>query len=138
MNPRTWAAVALAALLAAAVILAVCMSQNFTQDRSSRAVLQFKLLLTACEAYRENPKSGNRYPATLAELVEPPFGGGPFLKDPANDLLDPWGNPFKYALVTDGTGKPVPYVWAERTADGKTTLLGAKLTAGGKFEVFGP
>jgi hypothetical protein len=137
MNLRTWAIVAVAALCVAGVVLTVSTTRYGTPERVSRAVLQAAALLTACEAYREHPESGNRYPASLAELVEPPFGGGPFLKDPANDLLDPWGNPFKYALVTDGAGQPVPHVWAERTADGRTARIGAKLTAGGKVEAFG-
>lgn len=50
---------------------------------------------------------------------------------------DAWGNPFRYALVTNEAGEIEPHVWSERTIDGKTRLIGAKVTADGTVVRFG-
>ncbi len=95
-----------------------------------------KRLLGACEAFREHPASGGKYPASLSELHSPPFGGSSFLRDGQSDLLDPWGNPFRYVVVAGADGKQEVYIWAERTVDGKLTLAGAKRTTEGQVLLF--
>jgi hypothetical protein len=52
--------------------------------------------------------------------------GKPLLDGGDRALCDSWGEPFKYALVPNEEGILEPYVWFERTKDGKTTLFGAK------------
>jgi hypothetical protein len=68
------------------------------------------------------------YPVKLADVL-------PFLDN--KDITDAWGNPFHYALVANAAGELEPYVWAERTHNGKVTLHGAKRTADGRQVVFG-
>jgi hypothetical protein len=68
-----------------------------------------------------------RCPARLADL--------PGI--PSRDLVDAWGNPFRYAVVPNAAGQMEPYVWTERTQDGKTTLIGAKVAADGTVVRFG-
>jgi hypothetical protein len=140
MNRRKWSIgvqVGLVVALVVAVVLTVFTRGHVVPDRVYRAVLQAKGLTLACEAYHENPSSGNKYPAKLADLHSPPFGGSSFLRNGEEDLLDPWGNPFKYAVVPDAKGEPELYVWSEQTVDGKLQFIGAKRTAGGSTVLFG-
>jgi hypothetical protein len=95
-----------------------------------------RTLVEACRIYRQQCPGG-KYPATLAELRKPPPGYGPFLGDPERDCIDAWEIPFRYGLVPNETGELEPYVWTERTRDGKTTLIGAKLAADGTVTLFG-
>jgi hypothetical protein len=91
------------------------------------------VILAACEAYYAHPKSKKTYPDQLANLLTPPFGGSSFLKNGTEDLIDPWGGPFQLGIDTTRAkvnGKDVevqrPYVWAERTIDGKVRVFGTK------------
>jgi hypothetical protein len=91
------------------------------------AGLRARSIVLACEAYRANPANAKGvFPASLKDLVTPPFGGAAYLKNAQADLLDPWGREFRYEVVTDDKGGERPYVWTERTADGKTTVYGEK------------
>jgi hypothetical protein len=92
-------------------------------------------IVKACRNYRQYCPEG-RYPATLAELIRPPSGCGPFL-DNEEDLIDGWEKPFRYAVVPNEAGELEPYVWTEWTRGGKTTLIGAKLSANGTVVRFG-
>lgn len=132
-----WTAWIVSVLVFVGVAIVLGTTHYGSPERPSRAVLQARSLLTACEVYRARPESDDKYPATLRDLVKPPWGGGAFLRNPQENLLDPWGNPFKYAVVQTDGGEPELYVWAERTADGKTRLIGAKRTASGATTHFG-
>ncbi len=92
----------------------------------AHAELRLHSIITACQAYYTNPKSGHEYPEKLTDLVKPPWGGSSFLNDPATDLLDPWGQPFQYERRKDSAGAERPFVWTERTVDGKTKVIGDK------------
>jgi hypothetical protein len=94
--------------------------------REKLALLRARALETACEAYRANPQSGNALPRALNDLAAPPFGGASFLRNGAADLLDPWGQPYKYKVVPAQNGFPLPYIWTERTVNGKTRVIGTK------------
>jgi hypothetical protein len=94
--------------------------------RENLALLRARALETACEAYYANPQSANTYPRTLDDLAAPPFGGASFLRNGRKDLLDPWGQTYKYAVVADPKGRPLPYVWTERTVRGTTRVIGTK------------
>lgn len=72
-----------------------------------------------------NRRNG-QFPAQLMDLVEPPDGSSPMIGGGANALLDGWGQPYKYAVQPDETGKPTAYVWAERTVYGTTKVYGTK------------
>jgi len=92
-------------------------------------------LAFACrEYYRQNPDK--KYPATLADLKKPPpWFDWPAIQD--YEFTDAWENPFRYALVPNADGELEPHVWTEMTRDGRTTLLGVKLTADGVPVRFG-
>lgn len=138
MNRRKWSIavqIGLVVAFMALVGLAVSTTRVLMTKRSHQAVLQAKGLILACEAY--HAQSGEKYPTKLADLIVPPFGGSSFVRNGEDDLLDPWGRPFKYAVVPDGNGDPEVYVWAERTVDGKLLFIGAKRTASGRTELFG-
>jgi hypothetical protein len=81
-------------------------------------------LATACKAYRRVPESGNQYPKQLGELLDPPFGGPPFIEGGERALLDAWGRPYKYVLVKNADGELEPCVWAEWEYNGRPTAAG--------------
>jgi hypothetical protein len=78
--------------------------------REELAVIKATTLSQPCEAYKIN---NDRYPDTLEDLAKPqPKGGGPLVG--ADDLLDPWGQPFAYdpaGLRNNGT---TPDIWVNR------------------------
>ena len=125
---RTWVVGVLTALQAVGLVVAAV---THTTDRNAAqiwATYKARVLVLACQAYREHPGSGGRYTSTLADALAPPFGGSLLGEgeDPSDVLTDAWGNPFKYAVVLNDAGEPEPYVWAERTRDGAPTLIGAE------------
>lgn len=130
----------LAALVALGLVVGAITDTTDKNANLIWATYKARDLVLACQAYRQHPGSGGKYPATLADLLAPPFGGGPLLgegENPKYTLMDPWANPFKYAVVLNEAGDPEPYVWAELTRNGATTLVGAKLTAEGEVVAFG-
>ena len=129
-----------AALLAGALLVWVAFPRSPPIDKNARAnqaMFQASRLVEACEAYREAKYSEREYPATLADLLTPPFGGPPFLLNGAEGLIDPWGKPYRFAVIRHESGGTEVYVWAERTVDGRTRLFGAKRTDRGTIELFG-
>ncbi len=106
---------------------------------ASRVTFDTTEIAHACGAYRNSEKNaGKKFPTTIDDLIRPmPGGGGPFLDVRPSDLIDPWGNPYRYAVVTSANGEQEVYVWAERIVDGKLKLLGAKCCADGEVRRFG-
>ncbi|MCI0699673.1 MAG: hypothetical protein L0241_01125 [Planctomycetia bacterium] len=139
MSRRKWLLAVLAVLMVVVILSALGTLVPPVSDAPPRAVFQAKAIVEACEAYRDNPTNPERgkYPSTLIELVNPPFGGPPFLRNGEADLFDPWGKQFEYAVKTDTEGNTEVSVWTERIVDGKLKLLGAKRTTTGKIELFG-
>jgi hypothetical protein len=95
-------------------------------DKERQAVFQARSLETAAEVYYSHPQSKNKYPEKLTDLLAPPFGGASFLRNGPADLVDPWGKTFQYATRKDAQGNERPYVWTERTVNGKTRVIGNK------------
>ena len=126
-----------AAALTAAVVLTMCGNSSDRHQKSHEAISRASDLVLGCQAYSNHPKSGAKYPAALTDLIHSPFGGGPFALGSEDSCKDPWGNPYKYALVRNEKGEWEPYVWAQRTVNGKTTLLGAMRTVEGQTKLFG-
>ena len=92
------------------------------EDQTARAC---RSILYACEAYQAHPQNKTgAYPPKLADLVKPPFGGASFLRNGKDDLIDPWGNAYRYAVEKDKKGVPRVFVWTTRTIDGKTKTIG--------------
>ncbi len=108
-------------------------------DRPPRAAYQAQQILEACDAYRDNPANPERgrYPTHLLELVHPPLGGPPFLRNGAEDLRDPWGNQFEYTVEKTEAGEREVRVWSVREVNGKRTELGAIRKANGEIATFG-
>jgi hypothetical protein len=137
MKRRRWVEAAIV-LSVIAVVVFFANPRYLGPTRTSDRIFEVKRIIYACEAYRFSPSNtGNKPPAKLADLIHPPFEGGPFVRDAEADLLDPWGNPYRYALVPSAEGKFDAYVWSERVVDGRLTLIGAKLQADGGTHFFG-
>jgi len=95
--------------------------------KEERALLGCRSLEQACEAYQFNPQNKTELPPTiLLELVKPPFGNVPFVRNGEKDLLDPWGKMYRYAVAKDEKGRIRTYIWSEREVDGKTKVIGMK------------
>jgi hypothetical protein len=74
----------------------------------------------ACKKYYlENSK----WPDKLEDIAN-------LLESGKKGLIDPWGKEFKFAIgktkASDGTEVERPYIWTERTVDGKTKVYGMK------------
>ena len=139
MKRFRWVVLGLAVLLVALIALSSVVRVSGGPTPTGQAISQSKLLLQMCEYYRDhsaNPQRG-KFPTTLAELAKPPFDGAQFLTKGERDLIDPWGNPYRYAVIPNTKGEPEVYVWGERTKNGKLTLHGAKRRADGEIELFG-
>lgn len=111
-------AVALCALPLPALV------EKAKEDKARRGC---QSVVFACEAYQNHPQNKTgEYPAKLAELVKPPFGGPSFLRNGKDDLIDPWGNAFQYAVEKNKKGELKVFVWTERTVDGKPMVVGER------------
>lgn len=94
-----------------------------TEDRILLA--DIPRLKAACEEFK---KHCGRYPLTtegLLALVKKPVDpaiasrwAGPYLPNGEEDLKDPWGNPYRYALA-DRAGRPWLRIWS-MGPDGET------------------
>jgi type II secretory pathway pseudopilin PulG len=121
--------------VAIGVVALVVFGQKVRSDTlTGRSVNRAMSLAEGCRNYRLTyPDRG--YPAALADLAQETNGVGPFADD--ESLTDGWGHPFRYALVPNADGQLEPYIWSERTSNGRTTLHGAKLAADGTVVPFG-
>jgi hypothetical protein len=102
-------------------------------SKSIYAKLQVENTIKACLSYQS---IYGKYPNDLAALVGID-GERPFLEGGEKAVYDPWGNPLKYALVPDAKGNMEPYVWSERTVDGKLAIIGAKKANDKDMQFFG-
>jgi hypothetical protein len=104
-----------------------------TQQTLARA----ENIIHGCLAFRDNPQSGGKDPATLDELIRPPFGGASYARNMEEDLLDARGERFSYAVVTNTTGEATIYVWGNGRKV-KPHLCGAMGRPDGTVVAFGP
>ena len=104
--------VVVAILVILAGVASVSVIRNLDDAKKSKAQLQAKNIATAMEAYFTNGSSGNAYPSSIQELVSPPWGGPSYLKDPQQDILDPWGQQFQFSHgSTDNSLQGTPVVF---------------------------
>ncbi|AMV27683.1 hypothetical protein VT84_25000 [Gemmata sp. SH-PL17] len=136
MSRRYWIATGLVAFF---VLVAAAFSTKELDAHynSEQTILRARYVLQSCEVYRGDPASGGKYPVALLDLHKRPSEGKSFLPDGDSDLLDMWGNPYRYAVIANAHGEQEVYVWAERVVRGKLKLLGAKRNADGGIELFG-
>lgn len=98
------------AILVILSTVAVVATTRYLEDaRKSRAQLQCKSLAQTIEAYYLNPQSGNTYPESLQQLLQPPFGGTSLLKNGQEDLINPWGQQYQVEFMQgqDGAQQPI-------------------------------
>jgi general secretion pathway protein G len=94
-------------------LVAPVMFSKVSSSQRKTAMAQMQMLATALDTYRLDVGD---YPPTLAELRSStkPGWDGPYL--PRDVPLDPWGNPYVYAVPgTDGK----PYSLSSYGKDGK-------------------
>src|SRR5437773_2571377 len=66
------------------------------EAQKSKAQLGCMSLATASQKYVESEANAkHELPNILRDLIQPPFGGPPFLGDGEADLIDPWGKPYE-------------------------------------------
>jgi hypothetical protein len=77
--------------------------------------MQCQRLMKACNDYRADPASGNRYPSDLSQLLNPTFASNkaPYVDGGKQALIDPWGSLYRFEIVKDpnGTGDEIPVVF---------------------------
>jgi len=94
-------------------LVAPVMFSKVSSSQRKTAMAQMQMLATSLDTYRLDVGD---YPATLTELRSStkPGWDGPYL--PRDVPLDPWGNPYVYAVPgTDGK----PYALSSYGKDGK-------------------
>ena len=111
--------VVVAIIVILATVASVAVTANLESAKKSKAQLQATAIAKAMEIYYLNTNSGSQYPASVTELITPPWGGPSLLNDPTHDLTDPWGGQFQIqqAPSNDGSilGKPIVFT---RSPDG--------------------
>jgi general secretion pathway protein G len=70
--------------------------------RVDQATLQMQKIQQAIKAY--HVQTGGVYPSSLEELAVATQAGPPYLEGGASAITDPWGQPYQYEVVDDGTG----------------------------------
>jgi general secretion pathway protein G len=100
------------AILVILSTVAVVATARYLEDaRKNRAQLQCRSLASTIEAYYLNPQSGNKYPESLEQLLQPPFGGTSLLKNGQEDLTDPWGKRYQVQMIQGQDGADMPLVF---------------------------
>jgi general secretion pathway protein G len=91
------------------------------EKRKACSHLGCRSVAMAVEAYIHNEANKNHeFPRTLDDLIHPPFGGPPFLRNGNEDLLDCWGKPYEMERVRKADG--TEYVLVKTTAPDGTSI----------------
>jgi hypothetical protein len=117
-------------VLAAGAVLLIYFGQYQTDRHYNAHVSIMDAESLARTSFYKNKRNG-QFPARLADVQAD--------TDIAEHrLIDAWGKPFRYAVVPNEAGELEPYVWTEQIdADGRTTLIGAKVRPDGSAVRFG-
>jgi hypothetical protein len=83
---------------------------QFQPARVARATADVRTFTLAAHAYEV--KYGER-PATLETLMTPPNGRPAFLEPKKENLIDPWGRPYKYDAKGPHNNGLKPDIWSE-------------------------
>jgi hypothetical protein len=136
MRTKHWTTGIVLVALGIAAIGVRHLSRFYDYDKRCAAMSQAGSCVRACVAYRMKTLANGKYPARLLDLIEPPAGMQPLLSGGKEEIIDPWGKPFRYVIVETPNG-PAPYVWTEFETKGELMLFGAKLDPSGKTVYFG-
>jgi hypothetical protein len=138
MSRRTFAVAVLLVVVVLVSLLLLSMQKTDMNYNENMAIIHAEALTASCRAYYLSPRSGGTYPAKLADVIDPPFGGSGFVDGgDKSKLIDCWGQQYKYAVNLTELGEPEFYVWAERVIDGELRMHGVKRTAAGTVVRFG-
>jgi general secretion pathway protein G len=119
--------VVVAILVILATVATVATTRYIEDAKKSKAQLGCQSIATAIEAYMNSPQNPGRdltddqkMPSGPQDLYQPPFGGPSFLRNGAQDTLDPWGRPYQFQPHTrhDGT----TYILVSTTAPDGTQV----------------
>jgi hypothetical protein len=121
--------VVVAGMCAGAVVL-FWLSQHKTDRHYSTYLSIMDAESLARASFYKNKRDG-RFPTQLSVVRS-----GSDIAE--HRLIDPWGKPYRYAVVPNEAGELEPYVWTERIdANGQATMIGAKVRPDGTVVRFG-
>ena len=119
--------VVVAILVILATVATIATTRYIEDAKKSKAQLGCKSLEQAIEAYMQSPQNPGRdltddqkMPQSISDLYQVPFGGPSFLRNGAQDTLDPWGKPYQFQTQarSDGT----TYILVHTTAPDGTQI----------------
>jgi len=101
--------VVVAILVALAGVASIYVFRYLDDSKKDKAKLDIRAIDHAVKAYSlryDNP------PEQLAQLLQPPDGGKPFLEGGAAAITDPWGRPYTYSAAggVGAGGEPQPII----------------------------
>ena len=101
-----WVAICLLVLFLGCAILTTATSSRGIDVKESKAQLGCARLAQAIERYLESDANKKpEPPATLRDLLKPPFGGKSFLRNGEEaELIDPWDNPYQMEVIKRADG----------------------------------
>jgi general secretion pathway protein G len=117
--------VVVAILVMLATVATIATSRYMEDAKKARAQLGCTGLAQAIEAYTNNPMNTGltdqeKLPQSPQNLVQPTFGGQSFLRNGANDTVDPWGKQYSFQPQTRGDG--TTYILVTTTAPDGTQI----------------
>jgi hypothetical protein len=140
VRKRHWIVIAVAviALLTALLFIASYFIVRYKDIvYINHVLLNTQNIAKACREYSKHPAAAGRFPGKLHDLISPPFEAKSFIDGGRRAIIDPWGKPYKYAIVPNPDGVPEVYIWTDWADDRAITLRGAKVTAEGEIVLFG-
>jgi hypothetical protein len=115
--------------IVAVVVLCLFVVDWGGASKTDYAKMHMMNIIKACRSYHVMEE---KFPSTLSVLIGAD-GTRPYLEGGAKAIVDPWGKPFKYALIGNDSNEMEPYVWSERLTDGKLAIIGIKYTKDAKY-----
>lgn len=103
--------VVVAIIVILATVASVAVFRNLEDAKKSKAQLQAQTISKAMQAYYMRAESGNTYPESPQQLLQPPWGGTSFLPNGQQDLLDPWNNPYQFQPGQGPDGSQIIFVY---------------------------
>lgn len=105
-------------LVILASLASVATFSQLDKARQNEAVLKAKYLADACEKYYMDANSNQQFPSSIQQLAQGFPGQSSFLKDPLNDIYDPWHQPYQIRPYTLNDGMSQGVVVYTQTRSG--------------------
>lgn len=101
------------------VTLTVLTIRDGGDAKQVKAQLGCKVLADAIQNYRNHPdNTKHEDPNQLRDLITPPFGKTSYLKNDAEDLIDPWGQEYRMKPYQQSDGTTIIQVYTHDKKDG--------------------